>query len=135
MANTADYIAARIDLIDDCWIWKSPRKDGYGTIRAKERRGQLVHRASYEIHVGPIPDELQIDHLCRNRACCNPEHLEPVTQRENLARGLQQGLKTHCKHGHEYTGSNVGVRSDGRRYCRACDNARSRDYHRRMKER
>jgi HNH endonuclease len=69
---------------DGCWVWKRAlQKDGYGIVH-----GALAHRRYYELLVGPIPDGLEIDHLCRNRACVNPDHMEPVTKNENRRRGL-----------------------------------------------
>ena len=117
----------------DCWEWLgrlSP--SGYGV--TSERRdgktaGVFTHRVVYEHLVGPIPDGLQIDHLCRNTRCCNPEHLEPVTAHENVRRsfGLAHfnALKTHCPQGHEYSPENTYVRRrpDGtpsERCCRTC---------------
>ena len=87
-----------------------------------------VHRVAYEAAVGPIPEGLQLDHLCRNTLCTNPAHLEPVTCRENLLRGntLQaaNAAKTHCPYGHPYAGENLRVRrlkSGGLgRSCREC---------------
>ncbi len=75
---------------DGCWIWLGFLSDtGYATIKSGGRHGSMLraHRLSYEIHVGPIPDGLQIDHLCANRYCTNPKHLEPVSSLENIRRG------------------------------------------------
>lgn len=118
-----------------CWLWVGSVMDrGYGRARAVgERKNKYTHRAVYELLVGDIPDGLQIDHLCRNRVCCNPLHLEPVTCRENLRRGDGPSAicarKTHCKRGHEFSKENTAIRGKGKRSCRICelDRSRSRD--------
>lgn len=104
---------------------------GYGQFfvgRTPERKSIKVyaHRWSYENFVGPIPDGLQIDHLCRNTLCVNPDHLEPVTGAENLRRSHGNGSKTHCPAGHPYAGANVYISPQGGRVCRTCrgDNGR-----------
>lgn len=119
---------------NDCWSWRRPSPNGYGMIYANGRP-QWAHRAGYELLVGPIPKGLELDHLCRNRACVNPAHLEPVIHRENCLRGVSRNAenarKTHCLRGHEFTPENTyhPPKRPTRRYCRACarDNAQRRN--------
>lgn len=134
---------ARPDL-GSCWIWTaSVKPNGYSQFAMRHEGKKLVvhaHRLAYELHVGPIPPGLQLDHLCRIRRCVRPSHLEPVTQQENLRRGrsgVWQTEKTHCPAGHPYSGANLALwkRADGgvSRQCRKCANAKSRErYHQRM---
>jgi hypothetical protein len=107
-----------------CWTWRAARdRYGYGTI-AVDRKKRPAHRVSYSVFRGPIPEGMVIDHLCRNRACVNPWHMEPVTNEENVNRGLRSGAKTHCVNSHEYTPENTYARPDsGKRKCRACNAA------------
>lgn len=83
-----------VDEVSGCWIWQGNTNNGKGYFRVSHRGERIyVHRWYYERFVGPIPEGLQLDHLCRNRNCCNPEHLEPVTQAENLRRGIEARKK------------------------------------------
>lgn len=110
---------------DDCWVWSGKlATTGYGRFW-DGTRNTYAHRHSYEQYVGPIPDGLVIDHLCRNRACCNPAHLEAVTHAENCRRGARGRLITHCKDGHPLSGDNV-VMVNGRRRCLTCKRAQQR---------
>lgn len=106
---------------DDCWKWTGCRnKKGYGSLgimRNHKGASKLAHIFSYELHIGAVPKSLEIDHLCRNRACVNPAHLEAVTHIENIRRAT--ALRTHCKNGHPLVPGNVGVAHNGRR-CLTC---------------
>lgn len=112
-----------IDKTDDCWLWTGYlNRDGYARFRIG-KQFVAVHRWSYEHFIGPIPDGLTIDHLCRVRNCANPEHLEPVTIGVNTLRGeTPPGInarKTHCHLGHQFTPENTYITSKGNRSCRA----------------
>jgi hypothetical protein len=118
-----------------CWEWTGSRMAGYGqfgTRTAGCRRGltTAAHRIAYELVVGQVRDGLELDHVCRNRACCNPAHLEPVTHRENVLRGVSpmalNARKEACPRGHAYAPANTYVTKAGKRQCRACHADRQR---------
>ena len=103
---------------DECWPWAGRvSRLGYGVYSHNRTSNWGAHRASYTVYVGAIPDGLVIDHLCRNRACVNPRHLEAVTPAENTRRG---STKAHCIRGHALSGDNLRTGSNGQRICRAC---------------
>lgn len=137
--NTTAELDARfwskVEKSDTCWVWTAGvTGSGYGSFWLRPGRTVVAHRASYEAEVGPVPNGLVLDHLCRNRRCVNPSHLEPVTNQENLRRGVQSlDFTKRCGRGHDTTlPGAIRVKPDGRRECRACVNERWRArYHER----
>ena len=125
---------------DGCWLWEGGVKGSpgmpYGAVKYR-RVSYLAHRLAYELLIGPIPEGMQLDHLCRVRLCFNPRHLEPVTPRENMIRGTgpsaRNSVKEHCLHGHPLSGANLYVYTrsgETARACRACRLATCRKFDR-----
>lgn len=114
---------SKVDKTPTCWLFTGALAGGYGRFYLA---GGLVpaHRYAYELLVGPIPEGLQLDHLCRVRNCVNPGHLEPVTQRENLLRGTGPSARharaAQCPQGHPYDAANTYTAPNGHRHCRTC---------------
>jgi hypothetical protein len=109
---------AKVDA-EDCWVWTAAKKfDGYGLFRRSDQRQVFAHRWAYEHLVRPIPDDLTVDHLCRVRACVNPDHMELVEMSVNVLRGYgpsaMNARRTHCQKGHEL------VQAKTQRICRTC---------------
>lgn len=131
-------IMRRVDKTESCWLWTGSVSGGYGRVYGGDGRRSpvIVHRALYEATVGPIPEGLQLDHLCRNQLCVNPAHLEPVTARENQRRAAEANgdcqYASHCYRGHAFTEDNTRVSVDKHGYehrvCRTCRAEYMREY-------
>ena len=132
-----DRFWSKVDKSEGCWLWTAHRNQkGYGIFWfSKPKRGVSAHRFAYELASGPIPDGLQLDHLCRNPTCVRPDHLEPVTALENTRRGRKGVLYTACAQGHAMTSSNTLVHNTKRgvsRKCRQCQALANRAYRARL---
>lgn len=137
-ASVRERTQARVTIdAGGCWLMDGHLRHGYALIRDAEGKQRDAHRVVYEEYVGPIPEGLQLDHVCHtldkdcagghscpHRRCVNPAHLEPVTQRENALRGVSfsaaNAVKTHCAQGHEFTPENTYYRTPTHRQCRTC---------------
>lgn len=123
------------DLMSPCEPWTGYLdEDGYGRVQA-DGKWKMAHRVAYEQEVGAIPQSKVVDHLCRNRACVNVDHMEIVTVMENVLRGTgvtaQNAMKLFCKSGHPLSGENLLIDGRGRRACKECGRARWRAYRQR----
>ena len=120
-------LARRLTPDGDCLVWTGAvGSSGYGVIGlSRSARTDYAHRVAYRLAKGPIPGGRQVDHLCRNKLCCNPDHLEAVTQAENLRRELhvRWGGRTECPHGHSFA-EFQRTTPGGRKYCTACHSAK-----------
>lgn len=127
-----------------CWLWVlAVNKDGYGKLK-KNRKSLIAHRFTYEQLVGPIPAGLEIDHLCTNKSCVNPAHLEPVPTKVNIERmhkrrpeaktrlgriaRERRDARTHCPQGHPYSGDNLRIAPSGQQVCKTCTRENMRRY-------
>jgi hypothetical protein len=130
---TEDRFWSRILLVENCWEWLGYRmRLGYGQLHHGGRTA-YAHVVAYELFKGPVPDGLEIDHLCRNPGCVNPNHLEAVTHRENMLRGrtpsAAHAAKTHCHRGHPLSGENLqGLSGRRERICKECRRLRRLKY-------
>lgn len=123
--TTAERFWAKVDKTSTCWLWTGHRAEyGHATFKL-DGRNTSAYRYAWEQLRGPIPDSLVLDHICRIPWCVNPDHLEPVTNGENVLRGIGPGAvnkrKTHCKRGHEFAGDNLRITPAGYRNCRECE--------------
>lgn len=113
--------------MSECILWTGPSFETHGNVygRVPGKKMVLAHRVAYENKFGTIPEELVIDHKCRNGLCINPDHLEAVTNIENVMRGegapARNARKIECYRGHELLENNLRVRKDGKRVCRNCE--------------
>ena len=128
-----DRFWAKVQKTETCWIWQGcwSKQTGYGKVQINHKP-KLVHVLSFEWAKGILPEGTEIDHLCRNRRCVNPEHLEAVNHRDNVLRGINacasNAKVTHCPQGHPYDLFNTYRRPDGGRDCRICRDKRSLAY-------
>lgn len=137
---------SKILIVGDCWVFQGSNSNGYRSIGLRVSRGVcknfLGHRLSYHIFNGALEQLKVIDHVCRNRACVNPDHLRQVTPKVNttensLSFTASNALKTHCPRGHEYSGPNLLLKKNKQgiwRACRTCNNYKQNEYFKRKKE-
>lgn len=139
MRDPQERFWSKVNKTETCWLWTAAtRGTGYGAF-SLNGRPQGAHRVAYEWEHGPVPDGLDLDHLCRVRNCVRPSHLEPVTRGVNLLRGetllAKAAATTHCPQGHAYDAENTRYDMRGHRFCRRCKNAYQREWERRKQRR
>lgn len=123
----------KVEKTETCWNWRGStnKTSGYGQIQINGK-AESVHVVSYKLAGGAIPEGMELDHLCRNRKCVNPDHLEPVAHRDNVLRGINacatNAKVTHCPRGHPYDLFNTYLRPDGGRDCPICQQIRANKY-------
>ena len=128
-----------VDPTTGCWLWIGCRQQtGHGRMTFYKRPIE-AHRLSYMVHAGLIPSGLELDHLCQTPNCINPDHLEPVTHRENVLRGhsiaARRARRSGCDHGHPFSEENTGVSAEGYRFCMECKRIQARlRYHKRTSQ-
>lgn len=124
-----DRIADRFLITNDCWQWiANTNGGGYGQVSFRDRN-RMAHRVIYELLVGPVADDMTPDHLCRNRGCVRPDHLEIVPLRVNIKRAREDNPRLTCTNGHPLSGENY-IRDGAKHKCRTCKNNRQRStYH------
>lgn len=127
LSSVAKRFWSKVNKTDTCWLWTSALSvAGYGVFMLHDKNLMLAHRVAYTLCKGPIPIGKSLDHLCRNTACCNPDHVEPVSHKENIRRGrtseatkARASAQTHCRHGHPY--DETSRTKSGHRLCRSCE--------------
>lgn len=131
LAPIEEKFWSRVDFREECWLWTGSKNNiGYGMFQSTPGIN-VAHRWSWAYFGNCLPKGLELDHLCRNRACVRPDHLEPVSHRENVLRGVgpsaNHAQKTECPRGHKYDHVSYGKRTTRR--CRTCDRV---SWHRRQ---
>lgn len=130
-ASVEERFWSKVDKTDTCWLWTASKSQGYGQFWDGKKM-QYAHRVAYQFSGGIIPRGLVIDHLCRITSCVNPKHLEVVTHKENILRGIgpaaRNARKTHCDKGHSFSGDNLYYNSRNQRVCKICEIERFDEY-------
>lgn len=127
--TSADRFWAKVDKSGDCWLWQGATNGKYGRLR-RDLVWHYAHRFAYELERGPIPEGMTIDHLCREKLCCNPAHLEVVTLRENILRSESASAiharKKVCFKGHEFDRTRIKTNGRPVRWCSVCERERAK---------